>query len=1111
MTTGRLILRSLRYYWRTHLGVVAGAALATSILVGALAVGDSVRASLRELALSRLGNVHLAMASQDRFFRSELAESVETELKAPTAPAITLIATGSDANETYAAGSIDLVGVDSRFGQVHPDLKPATDLQDDQTVISAALARRLHVQAGQDIIVYFDDPTRVLRDMPVTRTTDTTLSARLTVKEVLPEGVNFSLLANQVAPKTAFVPLKWLGEKVQLPHRANLMLVGPSKSDRPAPTPQDADQAIADYWQLTDAGLTLTGSSFAGIELRSKRVFIDPAVSQALRTADDLQPVGIFAYFVNELRAGDQAVPYSMVAGMGTLDPDVARSRLIAPETDDGIVINTWLAEKLGASRGEQLTLTYYLMSAGRKLQTDSRSFRIERIVTMEGLAADPSLMPDFPGLAGVEDCRDWELGDAIDIDRLTQDDREYWTNHRGTPKAFVSLQAAREMWGNRYGNLTAARFREPSSTDLTDLSSRIRSHIDPASLGLFFLPVRQRALEASKASTDFGGLFLSLSFFLIAAALALTAMLFSFGIQKRRSQIGTLLAIGWGPRRVLVTLLTEGAILAAAGSAIGLVAGPIYTRLMLTGLSGVWSGAVAGGSIRYAAGPETLATGAVLGALAATLALVLALRKHVKQSPKQLISGSAGSGGERLTVRRRRRGIVWAVGVLCLGGAGGAVYFGLQSDQAAAGAFFAVGALLLTSLLCFAALGLMRLARAGGPEIRSTRALAVRNMGRRRGRSLATIGVLAAGAFLLISVESFRMNPLENAGARDSGTGGFQLWAESALPIVHDLDDPNGRDEYFLSDRKLSDIGVVPFRLREGDDASCLNLNRAQKPRLLGVDSSDLAGRDAFSFAAVVENAPEDTNPWLLLNQPQPDGAIPAIADYETVLWALHKQVGDTLEYTDQRGQTIQLRIVAATKASVLQGPVIISERSFSELFPTVEGYRLFLIDTPPDRVNTAADELASGLSDYGMEVMTTVERLSQFTEVVNTYLTIFSALGGLGLLLGSVGVGIVVMRNVLERRSELAILRAVGFRQGPLRRMVLVEHWILVAAALVVGGVTAMVAIIPAMRSSGGSLPIGRILGLLAVVALNGCLWAYVASFLAFRGRLLSSLRSE
>src|SRR5258706_8887248 len=72
MTLWTLVWRSLRFHARAHLGVVLGAVVGSAALVGALVVGDSVRGSLREMALARLGNVDVALSGGDRFFRDDL-------------------------------------------------------------------------------------------------------------------------------------------------------------------------------------------------------------------------------------------------------------------------------------------------------------------------------------------------------------------------------------------------------------------------------------------------------------------------------------------------------------------------------------------------------------------------------------------------------------------------------------------------------------------------------------------------------------------------------------------------------------------------------------------------------------------------------------------------------------------------------------------------------------------------------------------------------------------------------------------------------------------------------------------------------------------------------
>src|SRR5512137_97258 len=72
MTFWQLIRRNLRFHARAHLGVVLGAAIGSAALLGALVVGDSVRESLTNMALRRLGNLDFAIATQDRLFQVSL-------------------------------------------------------------------------------------------------------------------------------------------------------------------------------------------------------------------------------------------------------------------------------------------------------------------------------------------------------------------------------------------------------------------------------------------------------------------------------------------------------------------------------------------------------------------------------------------------------------------------------------------------------------------------------------------------------------------------------------------------------------------------------------------------------------------------------------------------------------------------------------------------------------------------------------------------------------------------------------------------------------------------------------------------------------------------------
>lgn len=411
--------------------------------------------------------------------------------------------------------------------------------------------------------------------------------------------------------------------------------------------------------------------------------------------------------------------------------------------------------------------------------------------------------------------------------------------------------------------------------------------------------------------------------------------------------------------------------------------------------------------------------------------------------------------------------------------------------------AFFAIGFALLALGIWLARKLMIRLVLS--TTLESTADLALRNTTRRRGRSLATIGVLASGVFMVIAVDSFRKTDTANP----IGTGGFALVGESASPIYEDLNSQKGRDTYALDDKLMAGVRIVQMRVRDGDDASCLNLNRAAQPKLLGASFDDDLGNHIMGPArfGVAWNGIFTTK----------ENTTAGVVDGNTMQWALKKSLHDTIDYTDERGQPFPVELSGVAKGSILQGLILIPEEVFIQKFPNTAGTRFFLIDCPPTKVNEVREHLTAQLSDRGLELIPTAHRLAEFNAVENTYLSIFQVLGGLGMLLGSAGLGIVVARNVLERRREFGLLEAVGFTPGQLRSLVFAEHRWLIIGALSIGGASALIAVLPGILEKGTSFPWAQLTVLMAGMAALSTFWVWLATRIALRGSLLGALRGE
>ena len=190
------------------------------------------------------------------------------------------------------------------------------------------------------------------------------------------------------------------------------------------------------------------------------------------------------------------------------------------------------------------------------------------------------------------------------------------------------------------------------------------------------------------------------------------------------------------------------------------------------------------------------------------------------------------------------------------------ALLFIPMSQDAKIGAFFGAGSWTLIVLLVLAYRQLRRGATGAAVTVGRGNLLrmAMRNAARNPGRSALAIGLTASACFLIAAVSVFNVDPSHEARDRNSGSGGFALIGQSTLPIYYDLNSPEGRKELGMDDKDavlLAKCRFYAFRVKPGDDASCLNLYQAKQPRMLGV-GSDFIARGGFSWAEALHGASE-------------------------------------------------------------------------------------------------------------------------------------------------------------------------------------------------------------------------------------------------------------
>jgi putative ABC transport system permease protein len=1104
MQTAQLIKRSLAHYWQTNLVVVLGAAIAVSVLAGALLIGASVRGSLRDLSSQRLGKTDDLISSAN-FFREQLAADLEQQGQS-TCPMIALEGVVVHEPSKRRAGGVKVYGVDERFWTFN-GVAGVTAPENRNVLVSQNLASELGSNPGDSVVLRIEKPSEIPVESLHGRKEDPGRTIRLNVASVLgAESLGeFSLQPQHGAVRAVFVSLRFLQQELEHNGRVNTILVAGAQ---PAPSIATLLKSKA---TLDDLGLKLRAVNEQTISLESESRIINEHVTTAANEAAkalSLRTVPVLSYLANSISTGERSIPYSLVTALD----DETLTRLHEVETampaHPPIILNDWTARDLNAKTGDTVSLEYYLWHENGRLETKKADFQVAAVVPIAGLAADRDLVPEYPGITESEDMSQWDPPFPIDLDRVRKQDEDYWHQYRATPKAFIPLSTAQSLWQTRFGKLTSIRIESPNGQltpeTLNNYRASLRKSLDPALNGFQVVPVRDQGQAASRGATDFGEYFLYFSFFLVVAALMLTTLFFKLGIEQRAREIGTLQAIGFSDGGIRRLFLAEGALLAGIGSLLGLVGAIAYAALLMYGLRTRWVGAVGTTALTLHISWVSLVIGVVGGVVAAVVCIYFTLWRLGRSSTRSLLMGFVDDAPRKAQRRAFPGPVFTLIGVaLLIAGA-------LQLIPRVA-AFFGGGVVLLVAGVFFISNWLKRSNR---PAIQGSgwwtiARLGFRNATYRPGRTVLCITLIASAAFIIVAVDAFRRSSTA-ATDRKSGTGGFPFLAESLLPIVHDANTPEGRDSLNLGNNHstLKDVHFVNLRVRPGDDTSCLNLYQPRNPKIVAPPQSFI-NDNRFTFQSSLAGTTEEkNNPWLLLDHQFEDGAVPVIGDANSLTYVLHLGVGDEL-VVDAANGPLKLRVVAALSDSIFQSELLMSEKNFLRLFPAEEGFRMFLIDAPNSQA--VSTTLEDRLSDFGFDISSTDERLANFHRVENTYLSTFQMLGGLGLALGTLGMAAVLLRNVFERRRELALLRAVGYNSSHFAAMVITENVLMLCCGLAVGFVCALLAIAPVLFERGGRLPNISLGLLLLAVLLSGAIASLVATLAALRSPLLPALRAE
>jgi len=1060
----RLSLKNLRR--RSALTVLLALLIPSASIMVPLAMGASFEESLRRDIYDSLGAVDLLVRSQG-VMRLELFEALANDtgladLTDGLAPALILPGILTGASGGRRDTQVDVIGIDARalaFGALLAGKggRPGLPIPPGETYLQEPCARRLDASAGDAISAVLKDASFSLESVYTPGAP--THSAVLNVSFVLEKA---GLGALELVPRgpdrrTAYVDLGWLMGQTSS-GGINAILVSGNGDGRAglagtAPVSARLQKLLDGLVGFEEGGLTVTAEP-GYVKLESRNIFFGNRYAGLVR-ATDARVSAVSeetSYFVNMLLANGSHVAYSTVTAFDAADDapfglftDNLTGLCITGElSEDEMLLTSYTADRLGLHVGDDVALNYTVYDSAFRQQLRYATFKVGYIVDLSGKADDPELMPPFPGIKGKASCGDWKPPIPINYSIMAGDDLTYWQQHGGAPKAYITLSAGMRLWGNDLGDITTVKALPASGVNTTALAGivgdMLNASLAPGAMGVFVEKVKQDSLESVSGLFIVTEALLAFGTAVTASGIVLIYVVVVASLESRRREIGILRSLGFSRRAVASVFTLEGLFLSLTGAAAGLLAGVAFSAAGVWASNEVWTGVLPAKNSLYLPGPEMLVGAFVSGFVISLLSFYAGARSAARGSvvsgirdlPERPWATTDGRGSKTLFAGY----IAFLVALFGLG-----YYFSSATGDLLLLYYFVFGDLLLlvTGIVIYLRLGAVTDALSGRARLGR---IALANASRNPKRTGAYLVAYALVVFPLLTLSAYL--PMQTGslhGEADLRGGGYDLFGQSEVPVFFDI--ANGTERASQNITGFPEVSVVQFLGYGSPGGTCSNLNTKAPPRILAANESFVAdSKIPFSESA---GGSAGKAAWRLLDRDEGKAVVPAIGDYTTVVWIFEKGLGGTIPVTDEFGNTVQLKIVAILHDSIFQGSVFISGANLRLLYPTLSKYDTFLFRLPPgnaEKPAAVAAALEGALSAYGLSARPVADLVSQFVAIDLAYVSMLQAMLASGLIIGSVGFAAKVSRETLERRYELGVMRALGFKRGSLEGLMLWEN---------------------------------------------------------------------
>ena len=572
-----IISSSRKYYRRYYRLVVIAVIIMMAVLTGSLLLGDSVRGTLSDRVDERLGTAETILTSGTGFMDEKIMQSP-------------LLANAHGYLLTQGFLSVDgklipvyIWGTDTDTITMGEDLinEPLSNILISPSGAGGATQIALHLPAHSLV------PSGSLF---VSKSYSTQMRVSIKGVKSVKDGGNILLKNEQTRPLNVFVNRKQLGTAMQLEGKINIILSDDFITERQIESVCEPEFM---GFHFTDSTLTYDG------------VFIPDEIVHACNPYTTY-----LAYLVNEIICKTDTVPYSFVTAVSRWKG--------APLSGREIILSDYAANRLHVGVGDSVRMAYFIARDMKNLETKEQIFRVRAIEPLSAFIGDSLLTADFPGLTNVERCSDWDSDLPIKMDHIHKRDEDFWYKYRQTPKAIVAYDAVRADWSNSFGTATALRI-ENTPTPITH-------HLSPT-----VIHPREQGMFLANSGTDFSSLFMALGFFIILSAILLMQNPLMEMYAQRKDELQLYAQLGFTHRTIQRIMYRETFSVILFASPFGVLAGLLYSALILWLLGNVWSGATHTEGFVLHVNALTLILGWLIGVLVCALSLWVIIKYKIK------------------------------------------------------------------------------------------------------------------------------------------------------------------------------------------------------------------------------------------------------------------------------------------------------------------------------------------------------------------------------------------------------------------------------------------------------------------------------------------------